>query len=183
MDDSAAASLTMLPRQPSISVIAAVARNRVIGKDNALPWRLPPDLRRFRALTTGHPIIMGRKTHDSLGRALPQRRNVVISRNPDFAAAGCEVAPSLGAALELCAGGAGEVFVIGGAEIFAQALPMAARLYMTEVHADAEGDVRFPEFDARQWRETARERHSSEAGFSYEFVDYERVIEPRTPTS
>lgn len=170
----AAPAAPVSPQRPRLSIIAALARNRVIGKDNALPWRLPEDLRRFRALTTGHPIVMGRKTHESLARPLPQRRNIVISRNRDFTAAGCEVVPSLDAALQLCAG-ADDVFIIGGAALFAQALPLAKRLYLTEVHIDAAGDVLFPAFDASQWRETARERHHAEAGFSYDFVDYERV--------
>lgn len=161
-------------QRPRLSIIAAVARNRVIGKDNALPWRLPEDLRRFRALTIGHPIVMGRKTHESLGRALPQRRNIVISRKHDFSAAGCEVVPSLDAALQLCAA-ADDVFIIGGAALFAQALPLAKRLYLTELHIDAAGDVLFPAFDASQWRETARERHQAEAGFNYDFVDFERM--------
>lgn len=160
--------------RPRISIIAAVARNGVIGRDNAMPWHLPDDLKRFRALTTGHPIIMGRRTHESLGRPLPERRNIVISRDPAFVAPGCEAMPALDAALAACAG-ASEVFIIGGAQLYAAALPLADRLQLTEIEADFEGDTRFPPFDRRQWCETARERGRAEADFGYDFVTYERI--------
>jgi len=160
--------------RPRISIIAAVARDRVIGRDNAMPWHLSEDLRHFRALTMGHPIIMGRMTHQSLGRALPGRRNIVVSRSAGFATAGCEVARSLEAAFAACAG-ASEVFVIGGAQIYAAALPLADRLHLTEIDAQFEGDTRFPAIDWSDWREIARQHRHSDDGFAYDFATYERV--------
>ncbi len=157
-----------------ITLIAAVARNRVIGAGNALPWRLPEDLKRFKSLTLGHPIIMGRKTWESLGRPLPGRTNIVVSRSADFAAPGGAVVGSLEASVAMAAStGADEAFVIGGAEIYRQALPLAHRLQLTEIDRDFAGDAHFPAFDAAQWRETARELHHA-AGFDYAFVTYER---------
>ena len=161
---------------PRITLIAAVARNRVIGAGNALPWRLPEDLKRFKSLTLGHPIIMGRKTWDSLGRPLPGRTNIVISRSADFAAPGIRVAGSLEASVALAASaGAAEAFVIGGADIYAQALPIADRLQLTEIDRDFAGDAYFPAVDPTQWRETLRELQHAEAGFDYAFVTYERI--------
>ena len=158
---------------PRLTLIAAVARNGVIGNDNALPWRLPEDLKRFKELTLGHPIIMGRKTWASLGRPLPGRRNIVISRDPDFNAPGGIVVASLAAALAASAD-ATEAFVIGGAEIYALALPEAQCLRLTEIDRDFPGDTHFPGFDPAAWRETARERHHADAGFDYAFVTYQR---------
>ena len=157
-----------------VCLIAAVASNGVIGKDNQIPWRLSDDLKRFRNLTLGHPVIMGRRTRQSLGRPLPGRRNIVVSRDPNFRAEGCEVAASLQAALAACAG-ARKVFIIGGAQLYQEALPLADRLHLTEIDADFEGDVRFPAVDWNDWREAARETHHSEAGFDYAFATYERV--------
>ena len=157
-----------------LTLIAAVAQNGVIGSNNTLPWRLPEDLKRFKALTLGHPIIMGRKTWESLGRPLPGRSNIVITRAPDFKAPGCMVVDSLAAALDAC-GGVAEAFVIGGAEIYALALPVAHCLQLTEIKRDFPGDTRFPDIDRTVWRETARECHQSDAGFDYEFVTYERT--------
>lgn len=159
---------------PRVSLIAAVARNGVIGRGNALPWHLPQDLKRFRALTTGHPIIMGRRTYESLGRPLPNRHNLVVTRDPHFAAAGCSVAASLEAAIAACAGATDEIFIIGGAQIYRQALPLAQRLYLTEIDQDFEGDTHFPPFDRRQWRETAREVQAG-AEVPFAFVIYERT--------
>ncbi len=159
---------------PRVTLVAAIARNRVIGAQNGLPWRLPEDLRHFKALTLGHPVIMGRRTFESIGRALPGRRNIVISRNAAFAAAGAETCASLEAAIGACSGTATEVFVIGGAEIYALALPLAQRLCLTEIEADFGGDTCFPDFDRRDWREAARARHSAEAGFDFAFVTYQR---------
>lgn len=156
---------------PRISVIAAVARNGVIGRHNAIPWHLPEDLKRFRALTMGNPIIMGRRTWESLGRPLPGRRNIVISRSSG--ATGCEVFPSLEAALAACPGAA-EAFVIGGAAIYAVAMDKAQRLLLTEIGADFEGDTLFPPFDRAQWCEIERESHQAQAGFPYAFVTYVR---------
>ena len=162
-------------RKPRLSLIAAVAANGVIGSDNALPWRLPEDLKCFKALTLGHPVIMGRKTHESIGRPLPGRRNIVVSHNATFAAAGCETAASLEAAIAACAGTADEIFIIGGAQIYAKALPLAERLYLTEICAEFPGDARFPAFDRDIWHETAREHHLGGNGISFDFAVYERA--------
>jgi dihydrofolate reductase len=169
-------SAPQAPR-PRVSIIAAVARNGVIGHDNAMPWHLSDDLKRFRALTTGHPIIMGRRTYESLGRPLPGRRNIVISRDSAFAAPGCEVLPALDAALVACSD-ASEVFIIGGAQLYAATLALADRLQITEIHADFDGDTHFPQYDRRLWRETAREHGRGEADFAYDFVTYERTPVP-----
>ena len=158
---------------PRLTLIAAVARNGVIGNDNALPWRLPEDLKHFKELTLGHPIIMGRKTWSSLGRPLPGRRNIVISRDPDFKASGGIVVASLAAALAACADAA-EAFVIGGAEIYALALPVAHRLQLTEIDRDFPGDTHFPGFDPAAWRETERKSHRAADGLDYAFVTYQR---------
>ncbi|HEX8988285.1 MAG TPA: dihydrofolate reductase [Rhodocyclaceae bacterium] len=160
---------------PALTLIAAVARNGIIGKDNRLPWQLPEDMAHFKALTTGHAVIMGRKTWDSLPpkfRPLPQRTNIVVTRDPAFRAAGATAVHSLEAAV--AAAGTGEAFVIGGAEIYALALPLADTLEITEVDLDAEGDASFPAFGRREWRETARERHQSANGLGYAFVTYQR---------
>ncbi len=163
------------PASPCLTLIAAMAKNRVIGRDNALPWRLPEDLKHFKALTLGHPIIMGRKTWDSLGRPLPGRANIVISRDRTRAVEGATLTHTLQQAVEAAAAsGADEIFVIGGAEIYRQALPLARRLQLTEIGADFAGDAHFPEFDAREWREVAREAHKSADGLAYAFVTYER---------
>lgn len=169
-------------RKPRLSLIAAVAANGVIGSDNALPWRLPEDLKRFKALTLGHPVIMGRKTYESIGRPLPGRRNIIITHNATYAADGCETASSLGNALAACSGTAEEIFVIGGAQIYAEALPRAQRLYLTEIRAEFAGDARFPEFDRRAWRETARERHRTEEGIEFDFAVYDRIQTADTGT-
>lgn len=157
----------------SLTLIVAYSANRVIGRDNALPWKLPGDLAHFKRSTLGHPIIMGRKTWDSLGRPLPGRSNIVISRNPDFSAAGAIVVPSLEAAIQAC-GDIDAAFVIGGAQIYAQALPLARRVLATEVRAEVEGDAFFPLLPAFQWQETVREAQPAENGYEYDFVTYER---------
>lgn len=135
-----------------ISLIAALDRRRGIGKDNQLPWRLPADLKRFRELTTGHHIITGRKTYESIGKPLPGRTTIIITRNRDYKAEGCFIVHSLNEALELARSrGEQEVFVIGGAEIYAQALPLADRLYLTLVDAGVEADAFFPAFEENEW--------------------------------
>lgn len=161
---------------PRICLIAAMAANRVIGSNNALPWHLPADLKRFKALTMGHPIVMGRKTYASIGRPLPGRRNLVVTRNPDYNAPGCEIVHSLEAAIDACSD-AREIFIIGGAELYRTSLARAHSLEFTEIHADFDGETRFPHFAREQWRETAREIHGDEAGapFRFDFVRYERV--------
>lgn len=162
-------------RNPRLSLIAAVAANGVIGSDNALPWRLPEDLKRFKALTMGHPVIMGRKTFESIGRPLPGRRNIVISRNAGYQAEGCEVANSLSAALDSCQADSNEIFVIGGAQIYAEALPQARRLYLTEIRRDFAGDARFPAFDRHHWQEISRERLRTPEGLEFDFAVYDRT--------
>lgn len=153
---------------PGLSLIVAMDRNRVIGRDGALPWHLPDDLKRFRKLTLGNPIIMGRRTHDSIGRPLPGRRNLVLSRDPGFRAPGCEVFASLDAAL--CAlPAAAPAAVIGGAALYREALPLAQILYLTLVEADVDGDVHFPDFDTNAWHETAREQHAADERHAYPF--------------
>lgn len=165
--------MTATAAPPRLIVIAALAANGVIGKDNTLPWRLPADLKRFKALTTGNPIVMGRKTWESLGRPLPGRHNIVVSRNPAYVAQGATVVASLDQAVT-AAGAVAQIYVIGGAELYQQALARADRLELTEIAADFEGDARFPPFERRQWRETARERHSDDAGLTYDFVTYDK---------
>ena len=161
---------------PRICLIAALAANRVIGKDNALPWRLPADLKRFKELTLGHPVVMGRKTYESIGKPLPGRRNLVITRKRGYAAPGCEVVHSLDHAVAACRG-AEQIFIIGGAELYREALPRAHSLEFTEIHAEFAGDAMFPEFPMEEWRETGREIHNDEDGipFRYDFVRYERI--------
>jgi dihydrofolate reductase len=154
-------------------LIAAVARNGVIGTDNRLPWHLPEDLRHFKAVTLGHPIVMGRKTWESLGRPLPGRRNLVISRNPDYAAAGAEVFPGLEAALAACPADA-PAFLIGGAELYRLGLPLADEMRLTEVDLDVAGDAHFPDFDRDAWTELAREPKVSANGIGFAFVTYRR---------
>lgn len=161
---------------PRISVIAALAKNRVIGIENRLPWRLPEDLAHFKALTLGHPVLMGRKTFESLGRPLPGRTNIVITRNPAYQPEGCRVATSIPAAIALC-GEAEEVFFIGGAELYAQAIPLADRLYLTEVGIEAVGDAWFPDFDPGAFREVSRVPQVGVKGdpLRFDFVTYERI--------
>lgn len=156
----------------TLSVIAAVARNGVIGRDNQLPWRLPEDLKRFKALTMGHHIIMGRKTYESLGRLLPGRISVIVTRNPDYAVPGALVAGSLEAALQQCQSD-DQAFMIGGAELYQQALPLANRLYLTRIEQDYEGDAWFPPYNTEEWAEVARESGES-GGLAYAFIDYVR---------
>ncbi|HTN67612.1 MAG TPA: dihydrofolate reductase [Burkholderiaceae bacterium] len=162
-----------MPSSTPFTIIVATDAARGIGIRNTLPWRLPADLAHFKRLTTGHAIIMGRKTFDSIGRPLPNRRNIVITRNPDWRHAGVESAPSLTAALQLAAGE--QAFVIGGAQIYAEALPRASQLVVTEIGKSFECDAHFPPLDPNQWQETAREAHYAEGdGFDYAFVTYQR---------
>ena len=161
-----------------ISLIAALASNRAIGKDNALLWHLPEDMRHFRATTRGKPVIMGRKTWESLPEAfrpLPGRRNIVVSRNPAYLAVGATLAGSLEDALrqaEAC--GAGEVFVIGGAQLYRQALPLCKRLYLTEVDASVDGDAYFPEVPPREWEVISRQPSQEASVPAFGFVVYQR---------
>ena len=159
----------------SLSIIVAMAKNRVIGANNTLPWHLPADLKHFKTLTMGHHLIMGRKTFDSIGKPLPGRTSVVVTRNADYAPPGVVVANSLETALSAC-GTDEEIFVIGGAEIYTQALELADTLYITEIKRDVAGDVSFPEFDKKEWQEISREIHHQETpeSLEYHFVEYRR---------
>jgi dihydrofolate reductase len=159
---------------PRIYLIAAVAANGTIGIDGKLPWHLPEDLQHFKKLTLGHPVIMGRKTWESLGRALPGRENIVVTRDAGYQAPGAAVANSLGAALALCTGES-VAFVIGGERLFAESLPLAAGLVLTEIHRDFEGDTWFPAFERSHWRESQREAHTAQDGMRFDFVLYERA--------
>ena len=151
-----------------IALVVAMARNRVIGRDNALPWRLPADLAYFKRVTLGHPVVMGRRTYESIGRPLPGRKNIVVSRNPQFLAPGCTVVHSLDAAWDAAAG-ADKAFVIGGTTLFEETLPIAGVIHLTEVEAEVEGDTFFPEFDRAEWRETEVERHGADERHAYPF--------------
>ncbi len=151
-----------------ISLLVAMATNRVIGANGRLPWHLAADLRRFKALTMGHPLLMGRKTHESIGRPLPGRTNLVLTRDAAYTAAGCLVVHSPSEALER-ARPAGELFVIGGAALYADFLPRADRIHLTLIHHDYAGDVRFPEFDASRWLTTRREDIDDDPDFPYPY--------------
>ncbi len=151
---------------PDVSLIVAADENNVIGRGGAMPWHLPADLAHFKRITMGKPIVMGRRTFEAIGRALPGRRSIVVSRSADFAAPGVEHAASLEAALAL-AGDAEEVMVIGGGELYRAALPLAQRIYLTRVHAKIEGDTFFPELDDSMWKETARENRAADEKNAY----------------
>ena len=163
--------------KPSLTLIAAVARCGAIGKNNQLLVHLPGDLPRFKRLTMGHPIVMGRKTWDSIGRPLPGRRNIVITRNPQWSAAGAEPAPSLTAALAL-AGDVDRVCVIGGAEIYALVLPQADELLLTEIDADFDADAFFPDWPRADYDIVSSESHTTSEGLVYRYVDYRRKAAP-----
>ena len=159
----------------SLSIIVAMARNRTIGVNNTLPWRCPEDLKHFKALTMGHHMIMGRKTFDSIGKPLPGRTTVVVTRNTDLQIDGCVVVHSLQQAFAASAGDA-EVFIVGGAELYRQALPLVDTMYITEIQQDVAGDAHFPEFDMADWEETSRDARSQETPqpLNYHFVSYRR---------
>src|SRR5216117_2143263 len=159
---------------PKIYLVAAVAANGVIGRKGQLPWRLPEDLKHFKRLTLGHPVIMGRRTWESLGRPLPGRENIVVTDRTGYEAPGAAVATSLEAALALCTGEP-VVFVIGGTRLFETALPIADGLVMTESHRDYRGDTWFPRYDRSRWREAQREAHTAADGTKFDFVRYERA--------
>ena len=161
---------------PRVSLIVAMSRNRVIGRNNAIPWRIPAELQRFKQLTMGHHIVMGRKTWDSIGRLLPGRTTVIVTRNPDLRVQGALIADSLSQALRLAARD-DEIFVIGGAEIFRLALPLAQRIYLTTVDLAIEGDTFMPPIDPAAWRCVLSEPHPAEATNPLAWVleIYERV--------
>lgn len=158
-----------------IALIVARARNGVIGHQGKMPWHLPEDLAHFKRSTLGRPIVMGRKTWESIGRPLPGRRNIVVSRNAGYAAPGAEVATGLAAALALVATEP-EVFVIGGGELYAQAMPLAGRIVLTQIDADFPGDAHFAAPPAADWQETGREHHPATAArpWGYDFIEYRR---------
>lgn len=158
---------------PRIYLVAAVAANGIIGAGGKLPWHIPEELKHFKRLTLGHPIIMGRRTWESLKRPLPQRENIVVTRTPGYEAPGAAVATSLEGALALCAGEP-VAFVIGGTRLFEEALPIAEGLVLTEIHRDYEGDTFFPAWDRSQWRESQREAHTAADGTRFDLVLYER---------
>lgn len=151
-----------------ISLVVAVARNRVIGRDNQLPWKLPADLAYFKQVTMGNPIIMGRRTHESIGRPLPGRHNIVVTRNAAFPAPGCTVVTSLEGAWR-AASGAGEACVIGGTMLFEETLPLADRIHLTEVDAEVPGDTYFPPFDRSEWIEREVLRHAADERHEFPF--------------
>ena len=159
-----------------ISIIVAMDEQRVIGNENRLPWRLPADLKHFRAVTMGKPIIMGRKTWESIGRPLPGRTNIVVTRDRDYVAGGCVVVHSLEDALDAACDHA-EAMVIGGGEFYRQVLPQASTLYMTRVHGTFEGDAFFPALDESQWHEVEREDFDADADnpHAYSFIRLERI--------
>jgi len=157
-----------------LALIVAMAQNRVIGINNNLPWYLPNDLKYFKAVTMGKPVIMGRKTHESIGKPLPGRTNIVITRDTAFQAEGCKIVHSLPEAIELAESiclidGGEEVIVMGGAQIYELALADTDRLYLTKVHADVEGDAFFPEVDKQRWQEVAREDYNAEGPNPYDY--------------
>ncbi len=165
-----------------LALIWAMSRNRVIGRNNALPWYLPEDLKYFKRVTMGKPIIMGRRTWESIGRPLPGRTNIIVSRNTRFEAEGAKVVHTLDEAIMMAENiafinGGEEAVVMGGAEIYRQALPRADRLYLTQVHAEVEGDAFFPEFDIERWHELGREDFAASGPnpYDYSFVVLERL--------
>lgn len=159
-----------------LSLLVALDRNQVIGHQGRLPWHLPADLKRFKAITMGKPIIMGRKTHESIGRILPGRRNIVLTQKTGYTATGCEVFSSLARALEATRDEV-EVMIVGGAALYAEALPLCTRLYLTEVDAEVDGDVHFPPFVRSEWREVSEEHHTADAkhAFAYSFRVLDRI--------
>lgn len=165
------------PNAMKVAVIAALAKNRVIGANNTLPWRLPADMAKFKQLTVGRACVQGRKTFESIGRPLPNRLNIIVSRDPEFKASGCLVAGSLPAALDTARdapdGAVAQrdtIFVCGGAALYAEAIPMADILYLTHVDAEVDGDAWFPEFDESQWEVVSKELHKKDEKNAYDFT-------------
>ncbi len=183
-----------------IALIAAMANNRVIGINNTMPWHLPDDFAHFKRLTLNHPIIMGRKTYESIGRPLPSRKNIIISRNASFKTAGAEVFATLQQAVaaasnpegmpeDVCNTGGSKapsrIFIIGGGALYTQALPLAQRMYLTQVNVEISGDTWFPKIDPAQWREVSHTHHASDAkhAYAFDFVEFERqnLLHPTQP--
>ena len=162
--------------KPTLSLIVAMAQNRTIGINNTLPWRCPEDLKHFKALTMGHHIIMGRKTYDSIGRPLPGRTTVIVTRNAGLKVEGCLVVHSLDEAISTCKND-NEIFIVGGGELYTQALTRADRMYITEIQMDVAGDAHFPAFERSQWEELSRDRRSQTEPqpMEYHFAVYQRI--------
>lgn len=167
-----------LTSQPILSAILAMSENRVIGNHNQLPWHLPADLKHFKNITTGHPILMGRKTYESIGRPLPNRSNIILTRNCSLTIPGCQVVTSLREAID-CARAENnkEIFIIGGAEVYKQLLPQTQRIYLTLVHHLFTGDAFFPELEMDEWKETERIDHNADENnaYPYSFIRLERI--------
>lgn len=161
----------------TVSLIVAVANHNVIGLNNTLPWHLPEDLKHFRALTTGHHIIMGRKTYESLNRLLPDRTTVIVTRNPDYRVEGAVIAHSLEAAISHCQQD-DEAFIIGGAELYKEALLVADKLYMTQIELEAAGDAYFPPFDMAAWERVSYEPHIAASGLPFSYATYIKQTKP-----
>lgn len=161
----------------NISIIAAMAQNRAIGLNNRMPWHLSADLKRFKQITMSAPIVMGRKTFESIGRPLPGRTNIIVSRNPNYRPSGCWVYNDLDSAIRHGCRLADEIYVIGGADLYRAVLADARTLYLTEIHQDFEGDTYFPEIDAKLWQETEREKIKNDpsVAFDYSFVKLDRI--------
>lgn len=159
--------------KPKLNLIVAMARNRVIGIDNKMPWHIPGELKYFKNLTMGHHIIMGRKTFESIGRPLPGRTTIIVTHDPAYAQEGCLIAHSLEEAVKLSEGD-DQAFFVGGSSLYEQALPLVERLYITEINADYKGDAHFPEFNRAVWREVSRNPQVTEAGLAFDYVVYER---------
>ncbi|MBE7445242.1 MAG: dihydrofolate reductase [Planctomycetia bacterium] len=156
-----------------ISIIAAMASNRVIGKGGYMPWKIPGELSRFRNITIGHTVIMGRKTYESIGHSLPQRTNIILTRQRDYRASGCIIARDLMSAIEVCPEGENEVFLCGGGQLYEEALPITDRLYLSVIHKEICGDIYFPEFSLAQFRKVTSV--CIEDVFPYTFSIYERI--------
>lgn len=159
---------------PRVYLVAAVAANGIIGAGGRLPWHIPEELQHFKRLTLGHPVIMGRRTWESLKAPLPERENIVVTRTAGYEAPGAAVAASLDAALALCFGEP-VAFVIGGTRLFEEAMPIAAGMVITEIKRDYDGDIWFPKWDKNDWRESQREAHTAPDGTAFDFVLYERI--------
>jgi dihydrofolate reductase len=164
------------PHHLRLYLVAAIAANGIIGAGGKLPWHIPEELKHFKKLTLGHPVIMGRRTWESLKGPLPGRENIVVTRTPGYEADGAAIASSLEAALAMCAGEP-VAFVIGGTQLFQEALPIAAGMVLTEIQRDYEGDTWFPKWDRAQWKESQREAHTAPDGTRFDFVLYERKSE------
>ncbi len=166
----------MTVKKPKISLVVAMAEKRVIGRLNTLPWHIPEDLKQFKKITMGKPIVMGRKTFDSIGRPLPGRTNIVISRDANWTSSGTRSVQTVDQAIEIAASeGTDEIMVIGGAQIYEIVMPRADRIYLTEVHAPVDGDAFFPAYSDKEWREVSREHHDGSPDFSFIILDRVRA--------